>query len=80
MLLTHEEGKNPQEGSGPEPGSKEEGHSDKQAGGIVIEPCLKQNLNNKKQAPEQLCKQAPVQTQEQGPELILHLAHQKVKH
>ena len=46
LLLTHEEGKNPQEGSGPEPGSKEEGHGDKQAGGTVIEPCLKQNLNS----------------------------------
>jgi len=32
-LLTHEEGKNPQEGSGPDPGSKEERHGDKQAGG-----------------------------------------------
>ena len=46
LLLTHEEGKNPQEGSGPEPGSKEEGHGDKQEGGTVVELCLKQNLNS----------------------------------
>jgi len=45
VLLMHEKGKCSEEGSGPEPGSKEEGHGDKQTRGIVVEPCLKQNLN-----------------------------------
>jgi len=38
LLLTYEEGKNPQEGSGPEPGSKEEGHGDKQVEGKLLNP------------------------------------------
>jgi len=46
VLLIHEKGKCSEEGSGSEPGSKEEGHGDKQAGGTVVEPYLKQNLNS----------------------------------
>ena len=42
----HEKGKYSEEGSGPEPSSKKEGHGDKQAGGTVVEPSLKQNLNS----------------------------------
>jgi len=42
----HGKGKNHSGGSGPEPGSKEEGHDDKQTGGIVAKPCLQQNQNS----------------------------------
>ena len=46
LLLTHEEGKNSQEGSGPEPGSKEEGHGDKQAGETEPEQQFRNRLQN----------------------------------
>ena len=46
LLLTHEEGKNPQVGSGIEPVSKEEGQGDKQTGRTAAEPCLEQNKDN----------------------------------
>ena len=36
LLLTHEEGKNPQVGSGIEPVSKEEGQDAKQTGGLLL--------------------------------------------
>ena len=53
LLLTHEEGKNPQEGSGPEPGSKKEGQGSEQTGGTSTEPCLDRKLQTvQKQAPE----------------------------
>jgi len=42
-----EEGKDYPEGSGTGPISKEERQGDKQAGGIVVEPCLEQNKENK---------------------------------
>jgi len=40
LLLTHEEGKNPQEGSGTELVSKEEGQGFKQTGGTTAKSCL----------------------------------------
>ena len=43
MLLTHEESKNSQEGPGTGPVSKEGEQGDKQVGGTVAEPYLKQN-------------------------------------
>jgi len=42
LLLTHEEGRNPQVGSGTEPVSKEEGQGFKQAGGTAAKPYLEQ--------------------------------------
>jgi len=43
LLLTHEEGKNPQVGSATEPVSKEEGQGFKQTGGTAAKPYLEQN-------------------------------------
>ena len=65
--------KNPQEGSGPEPDSKEEGHGDKQVGGTIVEPCLKQNLNSN---PETGIRN---RHQKQDPELFLNQDHQPIR-
>jgi len=46
LLLTHEEGKNSQEGSGTEPISKEEGQGFKQIGGTTRKSCLEQDKDN----------------------------------
>ena len=46
LLLTHEEGENPQVRSGTEPVYKEEGQGDKQIGETAVEPCLEQNKDN----------------------------------
>jgi len=42
LLLTHEEGKNPQVRSGTEPVSKEEGQGFKQTRGTAAKPCLEE--------------------------------------
>ena len=45
-MLTHEEGKNPEEGSGPGSVSGKEGQGLDQTGGSTDKPCLKQNQPN----------------------------------
>jgi len=46
LLLTHEEGKNPQVGLGTEPVSKEERQGFKQTGGTTAKPRLEQDKDN----------------------------------
>jgi len=46
LLLTHEEGKNPQVGLGTEPSSKEERQGFKQTGGTTAKSSLEQDKDN----------------------------------
>jgi len=46
LLLTHEEGKYPEEGLGPRVVSVKSGQGPNQTGGSTAEPCLEQNQPN----------------------------------
>jgi len=67
----HEKGKSHSEGSEPEPGLKKKGTMTNKQGKQLLNPvCNRTRIVTRKQAPEQLCKQALVQTQEQDPKLM----------